>query len=55
MNKHAQALGRMAKGKRKAFSAVELERRRVRLSEARAKRWKDKQITTCNPGGGMVI
>ncbi len=39
MNKAAQALGRMAAGKPKNFSAAELERRKKRLAEARQKRW----------------
>ena len=39
MNTAAQALGRMARGVPKQFSAAELARRSARLAEARAKRW----------------
>jgi hypothetical protein len=39
MNINAQALGRLAKGHRKRYSAIEIERRRIRLAEARIKRW----------------
>lgn len=38
-NKAAQVLGRLARGKAKTYSAEELERRRVLLCKARAKRW----------------
>lgn len=38
MNKAAQALGRMAAGKPKNYTADEIQRRRERLAEARAKR-----------------
>lgn len=39
MNKAAQALGRQAKGVPKNFSQAEIDRRKKRLAEARAKRW----------------
>lgn len=39
MNKAAQALGRMAKGKPKKYSAEEIKRRAERLAVARKKRW----------------
>ena len=41
-NKHAIALGRMGAGKTKRYSAIEIERRRIRLAHARLKRWADK-------------
>ena len=41
MNKHAQALGRLAKGKKKTLTKSERERRRKRLAKAREKRWPD--------------
>ena len=39
MNKHAQALGRRAKGIPKNFSVAERARRKELLALARAKRW----------------
>jgi hypothetical protein len=39
MNRAAQALGRMAKGIPKTFSASDLDARKARLTAARAKRW----------------
>lgn len=39
MNKAAQALGRLARGKAKHYSASERARRRERLVAVRAKRW----------------
>ena len=42
MNKIAQALGRMARGVPKTYTAAELARRRQRLAAARAKRWPNK-------------
>lgn len=39
MNKAAQALGRLAKGKPKNYSSAELARRKKRLAEVRLKRW----------------
>jgi hypothetical protein len=42
MNRAAQALGRLAKGVPKKFSAAELARRKKLLSEARKKRWPKK-------------
>lgn len=39
MNKNAQALGRMAKGKPKNYSPTEIDRRKKRLVEARKRRW----------------
>jgi len=38
MNKAAQALGRLARGKPKNFSAAEIERRKKRLADGRVKR-----------------
>jgi hypothetical protein len=40
MNLAAQALGRMARGVPKRYTAAELARRKKRLAEARKKRWK---------------
>jgi hypothetical protein len=44
-NPHAQALGRLAKGKPKRFSKAEIARRKKRLAEARVLRWRKKQLT----------
>jgi hypothetical protein len=43
MNKAAQHLGRLARGKPKRISQAERKRRRERLSEARKKRWARKR------------
>ena len=40
MNKAAQSLGRLAKGKPKKYSQAEIKARTKRLAEARKKRWK---------------
>jgi hypothetical protein len=42
MNKLAQKLGRLAKGKPKHYDAAELARRRERLAKARLRRWPEK-------------
>lgn len=42
MNKNAQALGRLGKGIPKKYSKDELDRRKIRLVEARKKRWAGK-------------
>lgn len=42
MNKAAQALGRLAAGKPKRYTAAELARRKKRLADARLKRWPTK-------------
>jgi len=42
MNKAAQQLGRLARGKPKRISQAESKRRRERLAEARKKRWPKK-------------
>jgi hypothetical protein len=39
VNKAAQALGRMGKGKAKTLTAAERKRRARRLAEARKTRW----------------
>jgi hypothetical protein len=39
MNKAAQQLGRLARGKPKRISQAESKRRRASLAEARKKRW----------------
>jgi hypothetical protein len=43
MNKAAQQLGRLAKGKPKRISQAESERRRASLAEARKRRWPKKR------------
>jgi hypothetical protein len=43
MNRNASALGRLAKGKPKKYSALEIKRRTALLKKARAKRWKKKR------------
>ena len=42
MNKHAQELGRMGKGKKKSLSLDEIVRRKARLAAARKTRWSKK-------------
>ena len=42
MNRAAQALGRMARGKPKTLSDVERQRRADALAEARKRRWPKK-------------
>jgi hypothetical protein len=42
VNKDAQRLGRLARGKPKRFTAAELDRRKKRLAEARKTRWAKK-------------
>jgi hypothetical protein len=44
MNRAASALGKLAKGKPKKFSAEELKKRSVRLAKARKKRWREKRL-----------
>lgn len=39
MNTHASALGRMARGKPKTYTAAERARRRARLAAVRKRRW----------------
>ena len=46
VNKAAQALGKLAAGKPKNFSAAERTRRADRLAAARAKRWPRKSNAT---------
>jgi hypothetical protein len=43
MNRNASALGRLAKGKPKKYSASEIKRRTALLKKARAKWWKKKR------------
>ena len=45
MNKAAQELGRLGKGKRKTLTKAERKRRAERLAKAREKRWPDKANT----------
>jgi len=40
VNRAAQALGRLGRGKPKSYTAAELARRKKRLADARLKRWK---------------
>ena len=47
MNKAAQELGRLGKGKPKTLTKAERKRRAERLAKAREKRWADK----ANAGG----
>jgi hypothetical protein len=42
MNRAAQELGRMGKGKPKTLTDAERKRRSLRLAEARKKRWPSK-------------
>jgi hypothetical protein len=42
MNKAAQQLGRLGKGKKKTLAQEEIERRKKRLADAREKRWPKK-------------
>jgi hypothetical protein len=42
MNKAAQQLGRLGKGKKKTLAPEEIERRKKRLADARGKRWPKK-------------
>lgn len=50
VNKAAQALGKMAAGKPKNFSAAERKRRADRLAAARVKRWPSKSNTGVRGG-----
>jgi hypothetical protein len=43
MNKAAQALGRLAKGKQKTLTEAERKRRAASLAAAREKRWPAKK------------
>jgi hypothetical protein len=43
MNKAAQQLGRLARGKEKHYSPAEIKKRTKRLAEARKKRWAKKR------------
>jgi hypothetical protein len=51
VNKSAQQLGRLGKGKPKQLTTEEIERRKTRLAEARAKRWpgRDERREKNNP------
>ena len=44
MNPHASALGRLARGKPKVYTAAERARRRARLAEVRKRRWPKKKL-----------
>ena len=44
MNKHASALGKLNKGVPKHFSTKTIEQLKIRLIEARKKRWPIKTI-----------
>ena len=57
MNKTAQKLGRMAKGKEKKITDAERKRRAESLAIARQKRWPEKQNPSHHApplGGGSV-
>jgi hypothetical protein len=43
MNKAAQQLGRLARGKPKHYSPAEIKKRTERLAKARKKRWPKKR------------
>jgi hypothetical protein len=43
MNKHAQALGRMGKGKPKRLTRAEIARRTAQLARIRKRRWRPKR------------
>jgi hypothetical protein len=43
MNKHAQALGRLAKGIRKRLTPAEIKRRTAQLARVRARRWRKRK------------
>jgi hypothetical protein len=47
MNKHASALGKLARGVPKNYSAEEREKRRLRFEEAKKNRW-PKKNNKCN-------
>ena len=59
MNEHAQALGKLAKGKPKQITLEERKRRSERLAAARLKRWPHKApdaeavLTRCEWLGGV--
>jgi hypothetical protein len=43
MNRAAQQLGKLARGKEKHYSPAEIKKRTKRLAEARKKRWARKR------------
>jgi hypothetical protein len=43
MNKHAQQLGRLGRGKKKTLSPAEIKRRTAQLARVRARRWRKKR------------
>jgi hypothetical protein len=43
MNKHAQLLGRMGRGKKKTLSRAEIARRTAQLARVRARRWRKRK------------
>lgn len=55
MNKNAQALGRMAKGKPKNYSKAERKRRAERLAVARSKRWRAKSNKAITVSGYPAV
>jgi len=52
MNKHAQALGRLGKGKKKRITAEDSAKRAERLAEARKKRHPKKKEETNDDSRG---
>lgn len=54
MNRHAQALGRLAKGKKKTLSEQEIQNRKDRLSEARKLRWPIEKANTPQEDAGTA-
>ena len=53
MNRAAQQLGRLAKGKAKTLSKAERKRRAERLAVARLKRWTSTQNPSFQGGGTL--
>jgi hypothetical protein len=50
MNEHAQALGRLAKGKPKTLTEAERQRRREAIKQARKFRWLPKDGSMSDKG-----
>jgi hypothetical protein len=43
MNKHAQQLGRLGKGKKKTLTPAEIKRRTAQLARVRKRRWRKRK------------
>lgn len=48
-NPHAQALGKLSKGKKKTLTKAERQRRKGRMAKAREKRWPKKCQKDADP------